>query len=122
MDKHYVKNIIDGLKSSSSSCVQQTLLKIRSKVIVNDNGIQLFRECGGLDQLIPHLRKPNERILDLTLSILGNCCLEEKSSLAVSYINSKLWCKNNYNRNSLYFIVCYFRSANYMLPLLLYTY
>lgn len=84
MDKTYVKSVIDGLKSSSSTKVQESLLKIRSKIAVNDAGIKLFRECDGFDYLLPHLRKPNERILDITLSILGNCCLEEESSLAVS--------------------------------------
>lgn len=84
MDKTYVKSVIDGLKSSSSTKVQESLLKIRSKITVNDAGIKLFRECDGLDYLLPHLRKPNERILDITLSILGNCCLEEESNLAVS--------------------------------------
>lgn len=84
MDKTYVKSVIDGLKSSSSTKIQESLLKIRSKIAVNDAGIKLFRECDGLDYLLPHLRKPNERILDITLSILGNCCLEEESSLAVS--------------------------------------
>ncbi|XP_075977580.1 BTB/POZ domain-containing protein Rnb isoform X2 [Anticarsia gemmatalis] len=83
MDKNYVKSTIEGLKSSSSSRVQETLLRIRSKIIANDNGIKLFRESGGLEYLLPHLRKPNERILDITLSILGNCCLEEESSLTV---------------------------------------
>lgn len=84
MDKNYVKSTIEGLKSTSSTRVQETLLKIRSKITTNDDGIKLFRENGGLDYLLPHLRKPNERILDITLSILGNCCLEEESSLAVS--------------------------------------
>ncbi|CAB3261567.1 unnamed protein product [Arctia plantaginis] len=83
MEKNYVKSIIEGLKSSSSSRVQETLVKIRSKIIANDDGIKIFRECGGLEYLLPHLRKPNERILDITLSILGNCCLEEESSLTV---------------------------------------
>lgn len=83
MEKNYVKSVIEGLKSPSSSRVQETLLKIRSKVIVNDDGIKIFRECGGLEYLLPLLRKPNERILDITLSILGNCCLEERSSLTV---------------------------------------
>ncbi|XP_049873107.1 armadillo repeat-containing protein 5 [Pectinophora gossypiella] len=88
MDKNYVKSSIEGLKSPSSSRVQESLLKIRSKITINDNGIKLFRECGGLDYLLPHLRKPNERILDITLSILGNCCLEEESSLLVGKLNS----------------------------------
>lgn len=89
MDKNYVKSTLEGLKSTSSTRVQETLLKIRSKIINNDEGIKLFRQSGGLDYLLPHLRKPNERILDITLSILGNCCLEEESSIAVSY-NSTL--------------------------------
>ncbi|XP_060803453.1 armadillo repeat-containing protein 5 isoform X1 [Amyelois transitella] len=86
MDK--VKSTIEGLKSTSSARVQETLLKIRSNVIINDAGIKLFRQSGGLDLLVPHLRKPNERILDIALSILGNCCLEEESSLAVGKLNS----------------------------------
>lgn len=86
MEKSYVKSTLEGLKSTSSIRVQETLLKIRSKITTNDAGIILFRQCGGLDYLLPHLRKPNERILDITLSILGNCCLEEESSLAVSYL------------------------------------
>ncbi|KAL0883062.1 hypothetical protein ABMA27_016532 [Loxostege sticticalis] len=88
MDKNYVKSTIEGLKSTSSTRVQETLLKIRSKIINNDEGIKLFRQSGGLDYLLPHLRKPNERILDITLSILGNCCLEEESSIAVGKLNS----------------------------------
>lgn len=84
MDKSYVKTVIDGLKSTSSSRVQEALLKIRSKVIADVNGLHLFRECGGLGHLVPHLRKPNERILDLSLSILGNCCLDDQTCLAVS--------------------------------------
>lgn len=87
MDLCYVKSTLEGLKSTSSTRVQETLLKIRSKITTNDDGIKLFRESGGLDYLLPHLRKPNERILDIALSILGNCCLEEESSLAVSETN-----------------------------------
>lgn len=82
-DEKCIKLILNGLKSSSATRVQETLLQIRSKVIVTESGVKLFRECGGLEFLLPHLRKPNEKILDITLSILGNCCLEEESSLLV---------------------------------------
>lgn len=84
MDKHYVKTVIEGLKSSSSSRVQDSLLNIRSKIITNDSGMKLFTECAGLSYLVPHLRKPNERILGLTLSILGNCCLNDECRIEVS--------------------------------------
>lgn len=84
MDKNYVKSALEGLNSSSSKRIQDSLLKIKSHIIINDRGIKLFRDCGGLNYLLPHLRKPNESILDLTLSILGNVCLEEKSCVLVS--------------------------------------
>lgn len=84
MDKNYVKSVLEGLKSSSSKRIQESLLKIKSSIIINDRGIKLFRDCSGIDYLLPHLRKPNERILDLSLSILGNLCLDESSSLLVN--------------------------------------
>lgn len=84
MDKNYIKNVLEGLNSSSSRRIQDSLLNIKSKIIINDKGIKLFRDCGGLNYLLPHLRKPNESILDITLSILGNLCLEEKSNVLVS--------------------------------------
>lgn len=83
MDKNYLQSIIDDLKSSSSTRIQNSLMKIRSSIITSEKGIRHFRDYGGLQCLVPHLRKPNERNLDVTLSILGNVCLEEKCSLAV---------------------------------------
>ncbi|CAH2096098.1 unnamed protein product [Euphydryas editha] len=88
MDKNYVKNILEGLNSSSSKRIQDSLLNIKSNIIINDRGIKLFRDCGGLNYLLPHLRKPNESILDITLSILGNLCLEEKSNVLIGKLNS----------------------------------
>ncbi|CAH2262845.1 jg9219 [Pararge aegeria aegeria] len=88
MDKTYVKSVLEGLKSSSSKRIQESLVKIKSTIIINDKGIKSFRESGGIEYLLPHLRKPNERILDLSLSILGNVCLDEKCSLLIGKLNS----------------------------------
>ncbi|GBP69342.1 Armadillo repeat-containing protein 5 [Eumeta japonica] len=87
MDPIYVKALVEGLKSTSSKHLLEILIKIRNKVAVNDQGIQLFREYNGFDYLVPLLRKPNEKLLDVTLSILGNCCLEELSGLVVHRLN-----------------------------------
>lgn len=84
MDKNCVKTTIEGLKSSNVSTIQDTLYKIRNEIIASEEGVRLFREANGLEYLMPLLRKPNERILDVALSILGNCCLEEECSLLVS--------------------------------------
>ncbi|CAK1551154.1 unnamed protein product [Leptosia nina] len=88
MEKDYIKSTVEGLKCSSSSRIQDSLMKIRLSIITSEKGIKAFRECGGLEYLLPHLRKPNERILDLTLSILGNVCLDEKCRLAVGKLNT----------------------------------
>ncbi|XP_045536642.1 armadillo repeat-containing protein 5 [Papilio machaon] len=87
MDKNYVEAIIKGLRSTSSTCIQDTLLKIKNNVITSDKGLKTFRDCGGLDSLLPLLRKPNERILNTALSVLGNCCMDETSSLMVGKLN-----------------------------------
>ncbi|KPI95601.1 Armadillo repeat-containing protein 5 [Papilio xuthus] len=87
MDKNYIEKIIEDLKSTSSTCIHDTLLKIKNNIICNDKGLKIFRDCGGLDNLLPLLRKPNERILNTALSVLGNCCMDETSSLMVGKLN-----------------------------------
>ncbi|XP_013145321.1 PREDICTED: armadillo repeat-containing protein 5 isoform X2 [Papilio polytes] len=87
MDKNDIETIIKGLKSTSSTRIQDTLLKIKNNVITSSQGLKTFRDCGGLHSLLPLLRKPNERMLNTTLSILGNCCIDEESSLMVGKSN-----------------------------------
>ncbi|VVC86657.1 unnamed protein product [Leptidea sinapis] len=88
MEKSVVKTLVDGLKSTSSSRIQDSLWKIKTSVISTSKGTEHFFDCGGLELLLPHLRKTNEKILDMTLSILGNLCLDEKCCLAVGNLNN----------------------------------
>ncbi|XP_041979106.1 uncharacterized protein LOC121733072 [Aricia agestis] len=87
MDKSYVKSVLAKLKSYSSREIQDALLKIKTNIISNEQGIIIFRECGGLAYILPHIKKPNERTLDISLSILGNLCLDEQNSLDVAKSN-----------------------------------
>lgn len=90
MDKTQVKAMLDGLKSSTSKIIQESLLKIKSMIVNSEKGAKLFRECNGFPYLVPHLLKPNENILNLTLSILGDLCLDQKNCMAVSFSFSYL--------------------------------
>lgn len=85
MDKNHVKSLLSNLNSSSTTKIIDTLHQIRTRVIKTDQGLKTFRECGGLENLIPLLRKSNENVLDIVLSILGNCCMDEACSLRVSH-------------------------------------
>lgn len=82
-----VPHILKQLESTSSSVVFKGLQEIRYKVLKTPTGAQLFKQNNGLKYLFRFVRKPNEKILDLTLSILGNLCLEEDFKTKASISN-----------------------------------
>ncbi|XP_071442764.1 uncharacterized protein Rnb [Hetaerina americana] len=73
--------LVQKLRCSSPCIVYQTLVEIRAKEVNSANGIALLRKRGILRYFVKLLQKPNEKILDVTLSILGNCCMETESCL-----------------------------------------
>lgn len=78
------KHIFLKLKSSSSSVAYEGLLEIRSNIMKAKDGFKVLRENNILNELVSFLHKPNEKILDVTLSILGNCCLDSDCRNEVS--------------------------------------
>lgn len=64
-------------KCSSSQSLYKLLVQIRTDVIREDEGIKLLRDSGGLKHIVKCLSKPNEKVLNVSLSILANCCLQE---------------------------------------------
>lgn len=76
--------IFSKLKSSSSCVVYNGLLELRSTITKTKEDLKTFREKGVLKLLVDFLHKPNEKILDMTLSILGNCCLDSDCRNEVS--------------------------------------
>lgn len=64
--------------STDKRIVYKLLVKIRVELIKNNEGIALFSKCSGIKKLVNLLEKPNQSILEVGLSILGNCCMNEK--------------------------------------------
>ncbi|XP_049937763.1 armadillo repeat-containing protein 5-like isoform X1 [Schistocerca serialis cubense] len=64
------------LKSTSDSEVYKTLLEIRKNVSNTKEGVELLLDNKVIQILVHYLRKPNENIVDVCLSILGNACLQ----------------------------------------------
>jgi len=78
------EDIFLKLKSSESSVAYDGLLQIRSNITKTKEGYKTLRENNALKDLVNLLHKPNEKILDLTLSVLGNCCLDSDCRNEVS--------------------------------------
>lgn len=53
-------------------------MKLRTDLVVDKNGIRLFFDAGGIAPLVRLLSKPYEKILEVALSILGNCCTQKE--------------------------------------------
>lgn len=53
-------------------------MKLRTDLVVDKDGIQQFYDAGGIAPLVRLLSKPYEKILEVALSILGNCCTQKQ--------------------------------------------
>lgn len=75
MNKQIVLHLITVIsKSSDKTVIYKALVSLRTDLIKNKAGIDLFYECDGIPPLVRLIGKPYEKILDVALSILGNCC------------------------------------------------
>ncbi|XP_061402094.1 uncharacterized protein LOC133337907 [Musca vetustissima] len=80
MNRQLVENILGVIKTSTDKAViVKGLTKLRTDVVKDKNGIILFREAGGVPPMVRFLSKPHEKILEVALSIMGNCCTDEQS-------------------------------------------
>ncbi|XP_077995385.1 armadillo repeat-containing protein 5-like [Glandiceps talaboti] len=80
--------LISKLKyNHSSKLLVDSLTKLRSEFIRRSDGVEKFRKLGGLKPLLDLITKPNERIVDVSMSILANCCLEEETRKKIKHLN-----------------------------------
>lgn len=77
LDKPFIQRMVGDLsRVSDKNVTLKILTKIRVDLSKCNEGIRLFRECKGIEALIPFIKRPSKRILDLALSILANCCTD----------------------------------------------
>ena len=58
--------------SQASDQVYRSLVTIRCKYSVHEHYRTLMEESGLVEKLIPLLQRPNSKIVDMSLSVLGN--------------------------------------------------
>jgi len=80
--------VISKLSSSNPEKVLSGLIEIRTRIIKSREGIEKFLERGGIEPVIKQLTKTNQKIMDVSLSILGNLAVEPQVRSMVI-----LWCQ-----------------------------
>uniref|UniRef100_A0A182SYJ2 ARMC5-like ARM-repeats domain-containing protein n=1 Tax=Anopheles maculatus TaxID=74869 RepID=A0A182SYJ2_9DIPT len=65
-------------KSSDKSVIYRNLVTIRTNFVTNDGGIRLLSSQDGIKVLVELLSKPYEKVIEVVLSILGNCCTKKE--------------------------------------------
>uniref|UniRef100_A0A182VZB8 ARMC5-like ARM-repeats domain-containing protein n=1 Tax=Anopheles minimus TaxID=112268 RepID=A0A182VZB8_9DIPT len=65
-------------KTNDKSVIYRNLVAIRTNFVTNDGGIRLFSSQNGIKVLVDLLNKPYEKVIEVVLSILGNCCTKKE--------------------------------------------
>ncbi|KAH8293458.1 hypothetical protein KR054_000628, partial [Drosophila jambulina] len=78
MDEVRVGGMLEVLRTSTDrTVIYKCLVKLRTDLVKDKNGISLFRTAGGVPIMVRLITKLNEKIMEVVLSILGNCCTDE---------------------------------------------
>ncbi|XP_055526461.1 uncharacterized protein LOC129719091 [Wyeomyia smithii] len=78
MNRVQVASLLEEVrKPVDRATLYRKLVRIRTEVINSEAGMQHFFSLGGIKLLVAQLDKPNEKLLEVSLSILGNCCMRK---------------------------------------------
>ncbi|XP_052889177.1 uncharacterized protein LOC128297547 [Anopheles moucheti] len=65
-------------KTGDKTVIYRNLVAIRTNFVTNDGGIRLLSSQDGIKVLVDLLNKPYEKVIEVVLSILGNCCTKKE--------------------------------------------
>ncbi|XP_042892679.1 uncharacterized protein LOC122266852 [Penaeus japonicus] len=77
MDKQKAKIILDLSRSSSNEKVVRGLRELKKRLVTNSDNLKIFRSLGLMPHALKLVQRPNEDILNGSLSILSICCSNE---------------------------------------------
>nr|XP_045614950.1 uncharacterized protein LOC123768446 isoform X1 [Procambarus clarkii] len=77
MDKQKAKILFNLLRSSSNEKVVRGLREIKKRLLTSKDNLGIFRSLGLVPQTLKLIQRPNEDILNGSLSILSGCCADE---------------------------------------------
>ncbi|KAH8306141.1 hypothetical protein KR018_002467 [Drosophila ironensis] len=77
-----VEGMLNVLKTSPDrTVIYKCLVKLRTDLVKDKTGIEIFRSSGGIPVMVRLITKLNEKIMEVVLSILGNCCTDERACI-----------------------------------------
>ena len=83
--KRRIEKLFEQMSSSHSSATcYRALSEVRTGFIPNPQLLSLFIQAGGVKQMVEQLKKSNKKIVEISLSILGHCVLDQESRVIVS--------------------------------------
>jgi len=86
MNKANAQKLIDEIKCSKDKRIlYKALVTLRTDIIKDTEGVKLFFACDGIPPMISLLHKPYEKILEVVLSIIGNCCSKKECCFQVNF-------------------------------------
>uniref|UniRef100_A0A182PGP1 ARMC5-like ARM-repeats domain-containing protein n=1 Tax=Anopheles epiroticus TaxID=199890 RepID=A0A182PGP1_9DIPT len=65
-------------KTSDKGVIYRNLVAIRTNFVTTESGIKLLSAQDGIKVLVELLSKPYEKVIEVVLSILGNCCTKKE--------------------------------------------
>lgn len=76
-----IKNLIGAIQSSNSQRkTYNSLLLIYTLIGNNKDDLKYFIDNDGLNYLIRFLSQPNQKILNISLGVLAECCIDPDCS------------------------------------------
>lgn len=86
MDRGQVASLLEDVRGGpEKATLYRKLVKIRTDVIGTEAGVETFYALGGIRLLVGLMAKPYEKVLEVVLSILGNCCMRKDCAKQVSW-------------------------------------
>ncbi|XP_049301071.1 uncharacterized protein LOC125774832 [Anopheles funestus] len=79
MEEAKLASLLNSIqKTRDKSVIYRNLVAIRTNFVTNDGGIRLLSSQDGIKVLVDLLNKPYEKVIEVVLSILGNCCTKKE--------------------------------------------
>ncbi len=101
-----IEHLFEQMSSNHSSATcYRALSELRTGYIPRPQLLSLFIQAGGIRQIVEQLKKSNKKIVDVSLSILGHCVMEQEARAVVSKILTILKFSNFYDKTSLWLFI-----------------
>lgn len=99
MEEQELPNLIKAIKQSSSKSKLFRNLKILRRIVNDKSQFTKVRELGGLRLILTFLPNKTPEIVDIILSIIGNCCTQKECAKEVCIMYQIIYLLHLYGLN-----------------------